>query len=396
MLSSCSLPTMKYCGAAVRKESLTEYAYFIFCNCLAAPTEKRQEGSVKLLRKRFPDLHKLISHDLSACLTKNALVYGPSHRQDFNMSDLETALNQFCSRNGFDDLPYTAAANSIAAQFKRIGSTRGRMALSSSYVMETALIDDERGAEFESEQLCREQVPDIPDNGSQTDSFTYTDTSFGSGDRERELRDESITPTPQPRTAVTYDADLSSENDAHTSSTILQESCRKKHSEFKRHSAVKKQTIIIPMPGPDYHGPDRIFKVSIISFYFSIHSLCYHIPTSPLDRYAGEFRSWEVIYSVFSCPWQRAVCARYDRCGHGGEDIHGARCESVAADLGHGGRGTVPLYGAQLYPESGRGDSRVRHLRPHLLRGRSSLLGALHPETFDRLAPRVSKLNPRI
>ena len=281
MISSSSLPSMSYCGDSIRKESLTEYAYFIFCNCLPSPTEKRQEGSIKLLRKKFPQLYIRVSHDLSACQIKSVPVSGTTRKQEFAMCDLETALEQYCARNGYVSLPYTAAASAIAAHLQ---STQAAVARS--------LDTDRKGGEVidisgELDKLGggmdtaieltnqRSEEEPIVANNSQTESFLMqTKASASSEEVLDKPLDTSLNPiedvSPKSKVAcfvtsvVSYDADLSSETDTFHSTPLHDNKKKVKQTDPKKHAS-KKQTGTKLAPqviGPDCHGPDRIFKVS--------------------------------------------------------------------------------------------------------------------------------------
>ena len=284
----------------MRKESLTEYAYFIFCNCLPYPTNKRQEGSIKLLRKKFPLLYIRVSHDLSACQNKGAPITGTSRKQEFGMCELETALEQYCARNGFDGLPYTAAASAIAAHLKK---TQSAVANSLSVELGGKCIDlggelgklsGETNNAMEMSKKCSELPPgDIPACNSQTESFLIrTDASASSEEVPDKPLDTSLpeevdnvpldtslpeegesvpldTSNPQEieivpldssnpeegdsvdrkdkvvcfaTSVVSYDADMSSETDTFCSSTPLHENIKKKvkQMEPKKQTGTKK------------------------------------------------------------------------------------------------------------------------------------------------------------
>ena len=333
MLSSASLPSIKYCGDSVRKDSLTEYAYFIFCNCLPS-ADKRQEGSLKLLRKKFPDLYARVSHDLSACLTDNLHLTG--HKQEFGMCHLETALEQYCARNGFDGLPYTAASDAIKANLQRTQSTTARS---------TELLMNK--IELTNQHRDWEDVP-IAASNSQTESFLMRVEDSASSE---DILDKRSDPKRKETAFASYDADMSSETETFRSSTPLHDPLKKKakHTEQKRYNSNKKSVKITSLPpGPDCHGPDRIFKVSP---YTVIRSDNFKIPFYTLGCHARELWSREILSSLSSRPWQRQVCDRYHRRGHGRENLHGTRDEGVPTDLGHRGRREVPLYGAQLHQE---------------------------------------------
>ena len=260
MLSSSSLPSMKYCGDSVRKDSLTEYAYFIFCNCLPS-ADKRQEGSLKLLRKKFPDLYVRLSHDLSACLTDN--LHLTAHKQEFGMCHLETALEQYCARNGFDCLPYTATSDAISANLQRTRSTSAR---NTEPVTDTAI-------ELTNQRRDSEDMPIAPSN-SHTESFLMrVDDSASSEDILERRSDPKKKGTAFASSVISYDADMSSETETFRSSTPLHDPLKKKakHLEQKRHSSNKKTVKLTSLPpGPDCHGPDRIFKASLLWLYVTI------------------------------------------------------------------------------------------------------------------------------
>ncbi|KAI6656406.1 Ras-related protein Rab-26-like [Oopsacas minuta] len=291
MLHSTSLPSVKYCGDPIRKGSLTEYAYFIFCNCLPSPADRRQEGSLKLLRKRFPELYGLMCHDLSACLTDN--MYITEHKQVFGMCHLETALEQYCSRNGYDSLPYTAASSAISANLQRTQSLVVRSA-------EVAL-QGEESIEIGRKRLSKsEEISSTPENKKEeielTNQFTELDVHIVTSNSQTEsflmrvenspssedtldiysvglLKEKTALPrnkvTSFAPTVISYDADMSSEPDTFISSTPIHEYCKKraKHSDSKRPNTSKKLPIAKVTSlniGPDCHGPDRIFKVVML------------------------------------------------------------------------------------------------------------------------------------
>ena len=252
----------KYCGDSVRKDSLTEYAYFIFRNCLPS-ADKRQEGSLKLLRKKFPDLYARVSHDLSACLTDN--LHLTTHKQEFGICHLETALEQYCARNGYDCLPYTASSDAILTNLQRTQSAA---------VTSTELVTD-KAIELTNQRRDSGDTP-IPASNSQTESFLIrVDDSASSEDILERRSDPKRKGTAFASSVVSYDADNSSETETFRSSTPLHDPLKKKakHTDQKRHSSNKKTVKLTSLPpGPDCHGPDRIFKASHIWLFVMITS----------------------------------------------------------------------------------------------------------------------------
>ena len=272
--------SVKFCGDSIRKGSLTEYAYFIFCNCLPSPTDRRQQGSVKLLRKKFPELYVRVSHDLLACQTKSVSLTGTTRKQEFGMCELETALEQYCARNGHTELPYTAAASAIAAHLQDTQAAVARSLGAESTGGEVAELGGETNKAMELTNQRSELPPrdePIPVGSSQTESFLMrSGSSVEVSDKPPDTAHLKGTDCARPRSkvacfvtsVVSYDADLSSETDTFHSTPLHDNKKRAKQSDLKKHAS-KKQTgtnhgtkIPDQVIGPDCHGPDRIFKVS--------------------------------------------------------------------------------------------------------------------------------------